>query len=258
MMRLIAKELKQLLPYTLLWLSLLALFIGSELSTLRIDESSYLSWCDQYCKAGANSDIALFNIVLYMIAAYSLFPREYDDSTIDFLRSLPIARSNIFIAKVAAAWILLCLLLLLERILQFTLLSFNTQSITGARYLHNDLLFLIRDCLFAFVVVAHGVVISWFRTVGLIIYSAYLIALLWLEATNNQAGVGQTSMFNILSFFNNEYDGSTLLIDWTAIGVQVAVAVALLLIGHALWTNTDSRLYSRYFLLCCSPATCFI
>jgi len=82
MISLIGKELKQLLPFTFLWLSLLALYIGVELSTLRIDESSYLSWCDQYCDSGVNSDIALFNILLYMIAAYSLFPREFDESTI--------------------------------------------------------------------------------------------------------------------------------------------------------------------------------
>jgi len=241
MIRLIGKELKQLLPYTFLWLSLLALYIGVELSTLRVDESSYLSWCDQYCDVGANPDIALFNIVLYMIAAYSLFPREFDDSTIDFLRSLPIARSKIFVSKIASAWILLCSLLLLERLIQFSLLSLNTQSITGTRYLHNDMLFLARDCLFAFVVVAHGVIVSWFRTIGLVVYSAYLVALTWLEAKNSQSGISESSMYNILTFFDNEYDGPNLLIDWTAIGFHVLIAVALLMIGYALWTNTDSR-----------------
>jgi len=241
MIRLIGKELRQLLPYTFLWLSLLALFIGVELSTLRIDESSYFSWCDEYCNVGANTDIALFNIVLYMIAAYSLFPREFDESTIDFLRSLPIARTKIYIAKIASAWILLCSLLLLERILQFSLLSFNTQSITGTRYLYNDALFLTRDCLFAFVVVAHGVIVSWFRTIGLIIYSAYLVVLAWLETMNSQSGVGESGIYNILTFFDNEYYGSTLLVDWTSIGFHVAVAIVLLLIGYKLWTNTDSR-----------------
>jgi len=241
MISLIGKELKQLLPYTFLWLSLLALYIGVELSTLRIDESSYLSWCDQYCREGANPDIALFNIVLYMIAAYSLFPREYDDSTIDFLRSLPIARSKIFLSKITSAWILLCSLLLLERFLQFSLLSLNTQSITGTRYLHNDMLFLARDCLFAFVVVAHGVIVSWFRTIGLIIYSVYLVALTWLETKNSQSGIGESSIYNILTFFDNEYDGPNLLIDWTAIGFHVTIAIILLVIGYLLWTNTDSR-----------------
>lgn len=241
MMRLIGKELRQLLPYTFLWLSLLALYLGAELSTLRVDESSYLSWCDQICDAGANADIALFNIVLYMIAAYSLFPREYDDATIDFLRSLPIPRSNVFIAKIISAWALLTLLLVLERVLQFSLLSFNTQSITGTRYIQNDLLFLTRDCLFALVIVAHGVLISWFRTIGLLIYSAYLVALMWIEARNSQMGVSESSLFNILSFYDNEYYGSTLIFDWTTIGFHVAVAIVLLLVGYKLWTETDSK-----------------
>jgi len=144
-------------------------------------------------------------------------------------------------AKVFSAWLLLCLLLLLERILQFSLLSLNTQSITGMRYLHNDVLFLARDFLFAFVVVAHGVLVSWLRTIGLIIYSVYLASLLWLEQRNSQIGVGESSVYNILSFFDNEYDGSRLLIDWTAISFHVAIAVALLFIGYVLWTRTDSR-----------------
>jgi len=241
MMRLMAKELKQLLPYVILWLSLLALYIGVQLSTVRIDESSYLSWCDQYCNVGSNTDIALFNIVLYMIAAYSLFPREYDDSTIDFLRSLPVSRSRIYIAKILSAWVLLCLLLLLERVLQFSLLSFNTQSITGTRYWHTDLLFFTRECLFALVVVAHGVIISWFRAVGLVIYSAYLVVLVWVEAKSSQSGGGDTNLFNVLSFYNNEYDGPNLLVDWNTIVFHVAMAIVLLIIGYVLWTNTDSK-----------------
>ena len=136
---------------------------------------------------------------------------------------------------------MLCSLLLLERILQFSLLSFNTQSITGSRYLYNDVLFLTRDCLFAFVVVAHGVIVSWFRIIGLILYSAYLMVLVWLETKNSQSGVGESGLYNVLTFFDNEYDGSRLLIDWTAISFHVAVAVVLLLIGYKLWANTDSR-----------------
>ncbi len=236
MISLIRKELKQLMPFALLWFCLVVMFYGAELATVRIDEQSYLGWCDQYCDVGTNVDIALFTILLYMIAAYSLFPREFDDYTVDFLRSLPLSRTSIFISKVLAAWILLCFLLVLDRIIQAAFLLMNTQTITGKHYWNIDLQFLLRDSLFAFVIVAHGVFLSWFRTVGLILYCIYLVSLIWLEQAAGVSGI-----YNIFSFFNNEYDGTNLLLDWTTIGFHITVALILLLISYMLWTRTDSK-----------------
>lgn len=236
MMRLVQKELKQLLPFTFLWLCLMALFYGAELATVRIDEESYLSWCKAYCDVGTNIDLVLFTVLFYMIAAYSLFPREFDDSTVDFLRSLPIGRKKIFVAKVFAAWLLLTLLVLLDRVLQGAVLSLNTQTITGKNYWLNDLSFFTRDSLFALVIVSHGVFLSWFRTTGLIIYCMYLIGLILLEQL-----AGVSGMYNIFSFFDNEYDGQRLLIDWPVVGFHLAVAMVLLVAGYFMWTGTDSR-----------------
>lgn len=236
MMRLILKELKQLLPFTLLWLCLVALFYGAELATVRIDEESYVSWCKAYCDVGTNIDLVLFTILFYMIAAYSLFPKEFDESTVDFLRSLPIGRKKIFFSKVIAAWLLLFLLLILDRVLQGVVLSFNTQSITGKNYWMNDFRFFTRDSLFAFVVVSHGVFLSWFRTTGLIIYCVYLIGLILLEQIAGVSGI-----YNIFSFFDNEYDGQKLLVDWQVIGFHLVIAFLLLMLSYFMWTGTDSR-----------------
>jgi len=236
MIRLILKELKQLLPFAFLYLALVALFYGSELSTLRVDEESYASWCGELCQYGSNVDMVLFIVLLYMIAAYSLFPREFDDSTIDFLRSLPIARQKMFFSKVLGAWILLCLLLIFDRSLTAAVLSFNSQTITGKFYWKNEFLFLLRDCLFALVIVSHGVFLSWFRTVGLVIYCVYLILLIWLEQM-----LGVSGIYNIFSFYNNEYDGSNLIVDWTVIGFHLVVAAVLLIFSYFLWTRSDSK-----------------
>ena len=236
MIHLVLKELKQLLPFTFLWLCLVALFYGSELATVRIDEESYVSWCKVYCDVGTNIDLVLFTILFYMIAAYSLFPKEFDEATVDFLRSLPIGRQKIFFSKVFAAWLLLCLLLVLDRVLQAGVLAFNNQTVTGKNYWMNDLRFFIRDCLFAFVIVSHGVFLSWFRTTGLIIYSVYLIGLILLEQY-----VGVSGTYNIFSFFNNEYDGQQLLIDWPVVIFHLVLALMLLIAAYFMWTGTDSR-----------------
>jgi len=109
------------------------MFYGLEIASTRIDELSYLDWCSDYCNVGSDFNLVLFTIFLYMLAAYSLFPREFDEGTIDFVRSLPVSRGQIFIAKVFAAWLLICLLIFAESLLHSALLLFNTQSISGTK-----------------------------------------------------------------------------------------------------------------------------
>ena len=236
MMQLFGKELRQLLPFAGLWLCLAAMFYGTELATLRIDEQSYLGWCGDYCDIGVSVDVAVFSILFYMIAAYSLFPREFDDSTIDFLRSLPMARSTVFVAKVLSTCFLLCLLLLIEHVIETLLLLSNGQTLTGKNYWQIDATIFLRGCLFAIVIVAHGVFISWFRTVGLLVYCIYLVVLVWIEAAT-----GSSAVFSIFEFFNNEYEGQRLLIDWEVVGFHLAVAAVLYVISYFLWTKTDSK-----------------
>ena len=236
MIRLMICQLKQLLPFVALWAAIATVFYALEISTNRIDELSYLDWCGPACNVGSAPDLVLFSIFLYMIAAYSLFPREFDEGTIDFVRSLPLSRGQIFFAKVLAAWLLICLLITAEFILLSLALGLNTQTITGLRYWHNELIFYLRYVLFAFVIVAHGVFISWFRTVGLILYCVYLVGLIFLEQS-----FGVSGPYNLFSFFNNEYHGQRLLVDWPSVITHLLVAVVLLAVSYELWTRTDTK-----------------
>lgn len=236
MIRLMLCQFKQMLPFVLLWFALMLIFFSMELYTNRVDEMSYLAWCGEFCHVGSDANLVLFTVLLYLIASYSLFPREFDERTIDFVRSLPISRGRIYIAKVLAAVLLLCLLNVAEVAVQSVMLAFSTQSITGTKYWANDGWFLLRNCLFVFVVVSHSVFISWFRTSGLILYSGYMIGLMWLEQSLGYAGP-----YSLFRFFNNEYDGQTVLFDWPAIGFQLVMALVLLIMGYFLWTRTDSK-----------------
>ena len=236
MTRLMLVQMRQLVPFSLLWLTLVVIFYALELSSSRIDELTYLDWCSTACDPGSTPGLELFTIFLYMIAAYSLFPREFDEGTIDFVRSLPVSRGQIFFAKVLAAWLLICLLIILDFALHGVALLFNSQTITGLDYWHNEIIFFLRYVLFAFVIVSHGVFISWFRTTGLVLYSAYLIGLIWLEQTRGVSGP-----YNLFRFSNNEYHGQQLLVDWPVVITHLLAAVLLLAISYALWTRTDSK-----------------
>ncbi len=236
MIRLMLCQIKQLMPFVLLWFALIGIFFGLQLATGRIDELSYLDWCGDYCNVGSDANLVLLNVLLYMIACYSLFPREFDDQTIDFVRSLPVSRVQIFLAKVLAAILLLCLLNIVEMIIQSALSAFNIQTLTGRKYWANDGWILLRDFLFVFVMVAHGVFISWFRTIGLVLYCVYLVGLVWLEQA-----LGYSGPYSLFRFYNNEYDGQRILFDWPVIGTQVLIAAFLLFAGFILWTRTDSK-----------------
>ena len=235
MIRLIAKELKQLLPIAYLWLAVLVLGYAMQFFTERVDEKTFGSWCEGYCEYNSNPAVAIFLVLVALVTAYSLFPREHDDATIDFLRALPVSRKSVFFAKIAAAWILLCLVNILSYSLDRALLATNPESMGGLFYGQVWSTLLWRDCLFMFIVLSHGVLLSWFRTLGLVVYGLYLVGLMWAESA-----LGTSGSWSIFSLLSNEYSGSTLVANYRALAIHTGVAVLMLLMAYRLWNRTDS------------------
>ena len=235
MIRLIAKELKQLLPIAYLWLAVLVLGYAMQFLTERVDEKTFGGWCEGYCEYNSNPAVAVFLVLVALVTAYSLFPREHDDATIDFLRALPVSRKAVFIAKVAAAWILLCIVNVLSYSLDRALLATNPESMGGLFYAQVWSTLLWRDCLFMFIVLSHGVLLSWFRTLGLVIYGLYLVGLMWAESA-----LGTSGSWSIFSLLSNEYRGSTLIANYRALAIHTGIAILMLLLAYRLWNRTDS------------------
>ena len=235
MRALLAKELRQLRPIAWLWLAVLVFGYATQLLTTRVDEQTFGAWCEGYCDPGTGPFVAVVSILFTLITAYALFPREHDESTIDFLRALPVPRSRIFAAKVLAAWLVIVAVNALSYGLDALLLASNPESL-GGRFLWQVWWTLLwRDCLFAFVILSHGIVLSWFRTIGLVVYAVYVLLLMWYESVAGSAG-----FFSVFGFLANDYDGQRLVVDAPVIVVQVIVACALLLLGGRLWGRTAS------------------
>ncbi|MFK7854552.1 MAG: ABC transporter permease [Granulosicoccus sp.] len=235
MIRLISKEFRQLLPIAGLWLSVLLLGFIIHFLTERIDEETFAGWCEGYCDYSSNTAIAIFSALLALVTAYSLLPREYDDATIDFLRALPVSNKVIFLAKVAAAWILLCVINLLSYSIDAALLTANPGSIDGRFYPQVWATLLWRDCVFAFIILSHGVLLSWFRIVGLVVYAIYLVGIMWAESS-----LGTSGVWSIFSLLSNEYNGSDLVVNSKALMIHSGIAVLMLLIAYRLWSRTES------------------
>lgn len=235
MIRLMRKEWRQLLPIAYLWLAVLLLNYVIQFFTERVDEQTFFGWCEGYCGYESSATVTIFSALIALVTAYSLFPREHDDATIDLLRALPVGRSRIFVAKVLTAWLLLCAINLVAYGLDAFLLGLNPESIGGTFYPQVWATLFWRDCLFAFIVLSHGVFLSWFRTVGLIIYAIYLIALMLMESQ-----FGTSGLWSLFSLHANEYDGSRLLVNQMALAIHTAVAICLLIVAYWLWDRSES------------------
>ena len=235
MSRLLRKEFVQLFPIGYLWFAIIALGYLGEFFTKRLDEETFSSFCEGYCDPGSSLAVAILTILFSLVTAWSLFPREHDESTIDFLRALPVSRTSLYLSKVLAAWLLMCVVHAAVYVLDLALLATNPESIGGRFYADVWLTMLLRDCLFSFIIISHGVVLSWFRTTGLALYVIYLLLLMWVESNSGSAGLW--SVFRVL---HNEYDGSRLLVDTKAILVHTGIALVLLILGYRLWSRTES------------------
>lgn len=237
MIRLIVKEWRQLLPIAWLWLAVLVLGYITKFTTERIDEQTFTSWCEGYCDYNSNVVVAFIGALFALVTAYSLFPREHDEATIDFLRAMPVSRRTIFVAKILAAWLLLCAINLFAYALDALLLASNPESIGGKFYPQVWSTLLWRDCVFAFVILSHGVLLSWFRTVGLIVYSIYLLLLMWAESQ-----WGSSGLWSIFSLLSNEYDGSRLIVNSKGLAIHALVAVLILWVSYKLWSRSESSI----------------
>ncbi len=232
---LIFKELRQLLPIAWLWLAVIALGFASRLIGSRADEETFASWYEGYLDVGSDPMIAAVAALVGLVTAWSLFPREIDDSTIDFLRALPVSRTQVFMAKYLAAVLLVSCLTIFSYGIDALLLAWNPESLGGKFYPQVFYTLIWRDIVFSAIIVAHGVLISWFRVTGLVVYVIYLLGVAWLESSAGGAG-----LFSVLSILSNEYHGSRLVVDLRAIVVHAIVAFFLLCIAHFLWGRAAS------------------
>ncbi len=234
MTALIVKELRQLLPIGLMWVLIDLMSWGSEIFSNRLDEQTYSEWCSVVCDPGVSWTLAITVLVIAIVIGYSLFPREFDDSTINFLRGLPITPAHIFMSKYAAALILSAVMILFSIVIVELLLATNPQSLIGNNHRDITLALGLRDFIALAVMIAYGIFLSRFRTVGLVIMLALLSALGWLETSS-----GYTPYWSPIEMFRVEYFGQSVELPWRALLTNIGVAIVLLLAGYRIWSNAE-------------------
>ncbi len=241
MIALYKKELRGLLPL----LALVALLFGGDFLyrpiAERLDE---ITWTEQsgHLQAGEGDDYALVLMIMALIAAYSLFPREHDEKTIELLYALPIRRRGIFAAKALAAWTVLVLGVVLDQLAGAVFQGLNPQSFGGEQWRFGlAIRIVLLDGFFYAAVLMHGVLISFLRRFGLLVYALAVFAVVQIKRfAPGHAYLDPTELLEL------EFRGSELLLPWPGLLFHAAVAAAAGGLAYALWMGRAEEVTPVY------------
>lgn len=238
------KELRGLLPL----LIVIGLVFGSDffyrILDERIDEISWVGQSGQLSPGTGKDELAPLFLIFALIAAYSLFPREHDEKTIEFLYALPLQRRYIFFAKVFAAWTVLMFGIILEMLAGAVFQMLNPQSFSGEQWRWGlALQITLLDAFFCAVILTHGLLISFLRRLGLLVYLVAALAVALIKKHYpSKAFLDPNELLAL------DYQGTTLVIPWFPLlfhGLAGLVAAGL---AYALWMGAaekGTRIYAR-------------
>jgi hypothetical protein len=232
---LLRKELRSLLPLFILILLVRGADLLYEPFTERLDEKAWAG-TGSGLNPGSGSSAAIVLMVLSLMAAYSLFPREHDDGTIHFLHALPVSRTRIFLAKVTAALLVLVSGVAFGKLTGWLLQLPNESSFTGHQFrlqvaIGSGFLY----AAFSAFVLAHGVALSFLRRFGLVLYAVLAWIVIALERDPRLV------FLNPIRLCSFEYQGLSLVIPWRELGFQAGFALFALGVAWFLWTGPAER-----------------
>jgi hypothetical protein len=238
---LIRKELRQLVPIAILIFVIISSDLIYHAIDGRVDEASWAE-ISGYLTPGEDTGANVFYLILCLITAFSLFPREYEEGSIEFLYSLPVGRISIFAAKLAAAFFILEGGIFLGLFLDWALQLPNHQSLTGDQFRFSigaNAAFLMS--VFTFTALAHGILISFFRRFGIILYGIWW----WIVWTLEKISPSFETL-NFMNLFATQYHGQDLLIPWRLVITHTCISWGCILLAAFLWITPAER-YSTWY-----------
>jgi hypothetical protein len=233
---LLRKELRALLPVFLLLLAMFSAELLYEPFISRLDERSWAHRAGVEPGDSAGKGLAIF--LCGLLVAYSLFPREHDERTVEFLYSLPVGRARIFAAKVLAGLLVLSAGFVCGDVTVWALQLPNQQSFSGHQFrldvaLTGTALFVSSGA----VVLCHGIALSFFRRFGLVLYGLAAWVVILLQRLDPGAAFLDPTQLVAM-----EYEGTRLLVPWDALLFHGAGALLALAVAYVLWMGPAERL----------------
>ena len=238
---LIKKEFRQLLPVAIL----IIIFFTAQLIynpvSGRLDEDSW-SKISGYLEPDSQVSSSIVLIILCLMTSFSLFPREYDDRTIEYLYSLPISRNAVFFSKFIVALSILYGAMLLGCLADYLLQLFNKQPFSGTQFnLRTAVTGYFLMSAFIFIMMSYGVLLSFFRRFGILI-----LGLFWIMISTFKDRFPFFEYLNIFNIVKMDYHGQTLLIPWKLLFFNIGMGSVCLLMAGFLW-NTPAEQFSMWY-----------
>lgn len=230
MIPLYLKELRTLVPLQIL---LILTNSGDVLYRPLVERLDEQAWTDisSYIEPGEGAALGVGLMILALLVAFSLLPREHEERTIEFLYSLPVSRWRIFLAKAAAGATVLVVGCVVLQVTDGLLQSPNRQSYLGEQWrLGLAAQMALLQSAFALCVLCHGLLLSFWRRLGLIPYAIAGWIILSLERVS--PSFAPLNMMNLLAL---EYEGRRLVMPWDELALHGAVALAAFFAAFALW-----------------------
>jgi ABC-type transport system involved in multi-copper enzyme maturation permease subunit len=232
---LLVKELRSLLPLTILVVLLQASDLIYDPFVHCLDMKAWTQETGYLPGEGTPTAIAF--MILALLAGFSLFPREHDDGTIHFLHSLPVSRTRIFLAKLAAAFLVLTLGVVWGAFTSFLVQLPNDETFTGHQFrLQVALGACAIHMAYCGFILAHAVFVSFFRRFGLVLYglAAWLVIAL-------KAASPSLEFLDPTRLCDLEYEGTRLVFPWSELAWQAGFALVALGLAWFLWTGPAER-----------------
>lgn len=224
------KELRTLLPFFGLSFLLMSGDLIYRPFTERLDEQSWETIAS-YLRPGENGTFGWILVILAVAVAYSAFPREHDERTIELLYALPVRRSLIFVSKAAAGLTMLWAGVLMLLASDGVLSVWDTQSFTGSHWRADlALTHVALQGAFCFIAYSHGLLASVLRRFGVLPYALVLVVASIVEDIFPPA-----AWIDPTELLGARYEGTELVISWVPWSGHAAVAVVAMGAAYFAW-----------------------
>lgn len=224
------KELQNLFPL----LPLFSLFLCGDLIVVPLTRAfDQVSWFSMRSSllTGESSSYLLY--IMGLVAAYSLFPREYEELTIEFLHTLPVTRTQIFGAKFGAAATILVVACLLQELTYAGLALGDVNSLTSQQFsLATSAKLLLLNSVTALLGLAHGLLFSFGRQFGLL-----MLGFVFWGISELSSHHPPLAAFDPMELADPIFYGHELLMPWKLLAWHLLAGLLFLGVAHRLWST---------------------
>ena len=172
-------------------------------------------------------------VIVGVVTAYMLLPHERDRNTLQFLWSLPVSRTHIYIIKLATGFVVLSALLLIGHLLLWWMHSFGVNSIAMTQFSWRlwswELATLIG---LTAISLGYGALIACFRIVGVLGFIVFLAAAQLLGYMDSSY-----AYLDILELLTPEYRGTEIILNPKTWLMHSAGGLCSAVLAGVLWTR---------------------